>query len=143
MYFEEFKDDFKDKSKGRTITEADVVFFSTLTGAYNSLFLDDEFSRKSPFGGRIAPGYLTASVATGLIYLYQSAPFEHGFVALLGSNFKAIKSVKIGDTISCETTLKEKKERKEDGIVTLHSDVYNQKEEKVMEVEHTIMVRKK
>lgn len=143
MYFEEFKEDFKERSKGRTITEADIVLFSTMTGAHNSLFLDEEFSSKSSFGGRIAPGYLTASMTTGLIYLYPSAPFEEGFVALLGSNFKAKKSVKIGDTITCETTLKEKREREDNGIVTLHSDVFNQNNEKVMEVEHTFMVKKK
>lgn len=143
MYFEEFTQDFKERSKGRTITEADVVIFSTMTGAHNSLFLDEEFSGKSSFGGRIAPGYLTASMTTGLIYLYPSAPFEQGFVALLGSSFKAMKSVRIGDTITCETSVKEKRERSENGIVTLHSDVFNQKEEKVMEVEHTIMVKKK
>lgn len=143
MYFEEFTQDYKERSKGRTITEADIVIFSTMTGAHNSLFLDEEFSGKSSFGGRIAPGYLTASMTTGLIYLYPSAPFEQGFVALLGSNFKAMKSVKIGDTITCETTVKEKRERAENGIVTLHSDVFNQGGDKVMEVEHTFMVKKK
>lgn len=142
MYFEEFTDDFRERSKGRTITEADVVLFSTMTGAHNSLFLDEEFSSKTSFGGRIAPGYLTASMTTGLIYLFPSAPFESGFIALLGSSFKAMKSVRIGDTITCETTLKEKKERTENGIVTLHSDVFNQNSDKVMEVEHTFMVRK-
>lgn len=142
MYFEEFTDDFKEKSKGRTITETDIVVFSTMTGAHNSLFLDEEFSSKTSFGGRIAPGYLTASMATGLIYLFPSAPFEKGFIALLGSSFKAKKSVMIGDTITCEATVKEKREREKDGIVTLHSDILNQNGEKVMEVEHTIMVRK-
>ncbi len=142
MYFDEFTDGFRERSKGRTITEADVVLFSTITGAHNSLFLDEEVSRKTSFGGRIAPGYLTASMATGLIYLFPSAPFEKGFVALLGSNFKAMKSVKIGDTITCETSVKEKKERKDDGIVTLHSDIFNQNSDKVMEVEHIIMVKK-
>lgn len=142
MYFEEFADDFKERSKGRTITEADIVLFSTMTGAHNSLFLDEEFSKKTSFGGRIAPGYLTASMATGLVYLFPSAPFEKGFIALLGSNFKAKKSVKIGDTLSVETTVKEKRERPEDGIVTLHTDVFNQSDEKVMEVEHTILVKR-
>lgn len=143
MYFEEFKEDFSERSKGRTITEADVVLFSTMTGAHNSLFLDEEYSKKTNFGGRIAPGYLTASMATGLIYLFPSAPFEKGFVALLGSGFKAKKSVKIGDTITCETKVKEKKERDKNGIVTLHSEVINQDGNVVMEVEHTIMVNKK
>lgn len=142
MYFDEFTDDFKERSKGRTMTEADIVLFSTMTGAHNSLFLDEEFSSKTPFGGRIAPGYLTASMATGLIYLFPSAPFEKGFIALLGSSFKAKKSVKIGDTLTVETTVKEKRERKEDGIVTLHTDVFNQNNDTVMEVEHTIMVKK-
>lgn len=143
MYFDEFTENFKAESKGRTITEADVVLFSTLTGAYNSLFLDEEYARKTQFAGRIVPGYLTASIVTGLVYQLPSRPFEDGFIALLGSSFKAMKSVKIGDTIRCVTTLKEKREREGDGIVTLHTEVFNQRNEKVMEVEHTFLSRKR
>ena len=143
MYFEDFNKHYKAETRGRTVTEADVVLFSTMTGAYNSLFLNEEFSKKTPFGSRIAPGLLTASIATGLVYLLPESPFEKGFVALLGASFKAIKSVKIADTLSCALTVKEIKEKEKNGIVILSSSVTNQNGEEVMVLEHTILVQKR
>jgi acyl dehydratase len=143
MFFEDFSENFMAKTKGRTVSEADIVIFSSLTGAYNSLFLNEEYASKTRFGGRIAPGLLTASIATGLVYQLPQSPFEEGFIALVGSSFKALKSVKIGDTIRCEVSLKQKSERKENGLVVLLIKVFNQRDELVMELEHTILVEKR
>jgi len=143
MFFEEFELNRTYTSKGRTVTEADVVIFSTLTGANNSLFLNEDYAKKTRFGGRIVPGYLTASIATGLIYQLPNSPFENGFIALLSSSFRALKSVKIGDTIYCKTTVKSKEEKKESGVVTLESVVENQLGERVLEIAHSILVEKR
>ncbi|MEM0121492.1 MAG: MaoC/PaaZ C-terminal domain-containing protein [Thermoprotei archaeon] len=143
MHFEDFKLNEVFSTKGRTITETDVVVFSTLTGAFNSLFLNEDYARKSRFGSRIVPGYLTASIATGLVYQLSNSPFENGFIALLSSSFKALKSVKIGDTIYCDTVVKSKEEREKTGVVTLESSVKNQVGEKVLEITHTILVEKR
>ena len=143
MFFEEFNLNYSARTRGRTVTESDIVVFSTMTGAYNSLFLNEEFSKKTQFGGRIAPGLLTASIATGLIYLLPKSPFENGFVALLNLTFSAKKSVKIGDTLELELKVKDLKEKEKTGIVILSSSVLNQRGEEVMVIEHTIMVNKK
>ena len=143
MYFEECADNWKATTKGRTVSEGDIVTFSTMTGAYNSLFLNEEVAKKTDFGGRIAPGLLTASIATGLVYLLPQSPFEGGFIALVGLNMKAKKRVRIGDTLTCSMHVGEKKERTENGIVHLISDVLNQSGESVMEIEHIILVQKK
>lgn len=142
MFFEEFNMDYSARTRGRTVTESDIVVFSTMTGAYNSLFLNEEFSKKTQFGGRIAPGLLTASIATGLVYLLPQSPFENGFVALLNLTFSAKKSVKIGDTLMLDLKVKDMKEKEKTGIVVLSSSVKNQREEEVMTMEHTIMVNK-
>jgi acyl dehydratase len=142
MFFEEFNLNYSARTRGRTVTESDIVVFSTMTGAYNSLFLNEEFSKKTQFGGRIAPGLLTASIATGLIYLLPKSPFENGFVALLNLTFSAKKSVKIGDTLELELKVKDLKEKEKTGIVILSSSVLNQRGEEVMVIEHTIMVNK-
>ena len=53
-------------SPGRTITEADIIIFATLTGDWTELHTNSEYAKKTIFGQRIAHGLLTLSVASGL-----------------------------------------------------------------------------
>jgi acyl dehydratase len=143
MYYEDFGPDYHGETKGRTVTETDIVLFATMTGALNSAFLNEQFAKSTQFGGRIAPGFLTASIATGLIYQLPSSPFEGGFVALLNATLAAQKAVKIGDTLSCRVSVRKKMDKGTRGIVVLHTEVLNQSNEKVMEIDHVIMVNKR
>ena len=144
MYYEEFNQGSVQKTFGRTVSEADIIFFASMTGASNPLFLDEEYSRKTSFGRRIAPGLLTLSIATGLTYQLPSGPFGEGFVALLGMSFRALKPVFAGDTLTVTVSVKEKHPPKEGrGRVILESDVTNQRQESVMQVEGSFLVRVK
>ncbi|HZW55142.1 MAG TPA: MaoC/PaaZ C-terminal domain-containing protein [Nitrososphaerales archaeon] len=144
MYYEDFQVGQVQKTFGRTISEADIIFFASMTGASNPLFLDEEYSKKTSFGRRIAPGLLTLSIATGLTYQLPTGPFGEGFVALLGMSFKAIKPVFAGDTLTVTVKVKEKYPPKENrGRVILESDVTNQRQESVMQVEGSFLVRLK
>lgn len=70
----------------KTITEADIVLFSGVSGDNNALHINDEFAAGTPFGGRIAHGFLTASVISaavanklpgpGTVYLSQQLSFR-------------------------------------------------------------------
>jgi acyl dehydratase len=40
-------------SPARTITEADLVSFAGISGDFNPLHTDEEFAKKTQFGGRI------------------------------------------------------------------------------------------
>jgi 3-hydroxybutyryl-CoA dehydratase len=53
-------------TRGRTVTEADVVGFASLTGDFHPLHTDAVFAAASPFGERIAHGMLLMSFAVGL-----------------------------------------------------------------------------
>ena len=66
MYFEEIEPGFSITSAGRTITETDIVMFAGLSGDYNPLHTDEEYSKQTMFGGRIAHGLLGLSIASGL-----------------------------------------------------------------------------
>jgi 3-hydroxybutyryl-CoA dehydratase len=69
----------------RTMTEADIVLFAGISGDFNPLHLNREFSEQTRFGGCIAHGMLTASLIStvvgtklpgpGAIYLSQSLRF--------------------------------------------------------------------
>ncbi|BDB98028.1 MaoC family dehydratase [Saccharolobus caldissimus] len=143
MYFEDFQIGQKWESKGRTVTEADVVIFTGITGALNPLFLDEEYGKKTRFKSRIVPGLLTASIAVGLTYQLPVDPFGEGFVALTKLEMEAKRPVKIGDTIKAIVEVTDKKEREKDGRVYLSIRTVNQLGEEVMSIKMEIVCSKK
>jgi hypothetical protein len=68
----------------KTITEADIVLFAGVSGDNNAVHTNEEFAQTTPFRGRIAHGFLTASVISaavanrlpgpGTVYLGQQSP---------------------------------------------------------------------
>lgn len=65
--FEHFEINETWRSRGRTITESDIVMFSAFSGDWYPLHTDKEYAEKhTPFKQRIAHGMLVLSVATGL-----------------------------------------------------------------------------
>lgn len=143
MYFEEFNLGDSFQTKGRTVTETDSVLFSTLTGAYNPLFIDQNYAEGTRFGGRIVSGMLTASIAIGLSYQLPNRPFDDGFVAMAGLQFEAKKPVRIGDTLTCHVIVKNKESKEKNGLVELMIEVDNQDNVNVMEISQKILVKKR
>jgi 3-hydroxybutyryl-CoA dehydratase len=142
MFLEEFKEAAHYATNGRTITEADSVLFSTLTGAYNPLFVDEVYASKTAFKTRIVPGLLTASICTGLIYQLPVGLFGEGFVALVGSTIKWTKAVLPGDTVKSHVTVVGKKTLADNrGLVTLKAKAVNQNNDEVLEIEYRIIVQ--
>jgi len=92
-------------TRGRTVTEADVVAFAGLTGDYHPQHTDAEWAAQSPFGERIAHGMLVLSYAAGLV------PFDPIRVMALRKVRDVVfkRPVKLGDTIRVEGKLSEVK----------------------------------
>lgn len=91
------------RSRGRTITEADLVGFSALTGDWHPQHADAEWARHSRFGERIAHGMLVLSYSIGLVGF---DPDE--VVALRGIDGLTFKRpVRIGETIRVEAEVEE------------------------------------
>jgi 3-hydroxybutyryl-CoA dehydratase len=89
------------RSKGRTITEADIVNFASLSGDWYPLHTDKEYAKQTPFKQRIAHGMLVLSAASGLL-LYEPGVV----VAFYGiENLRFVKPTFIGDTIHVEMTV--------------------------------------
>ncbi|HEX6667557.1 MAG TPA: MaoC/PaaZ C-terminal domain-containing protein [Solirubrobacterales bacterium] len=88
-------------TRGRTVTEADVVMFAALTGDWHPQHTDAEWARSSPFGERIAHGLLVLSFALGLGGVDQSR-----VVALRRLRDVVFKRpARFGDTISAKVTV--------------------------------------
>ncbi|WP_157271924.1 MaoC family dehydratase [Azohydromonas aeria] len=70
----------------RTITEADIVLFAGVSGDSNPVHLNEEYAATTKFEGRIAHGFLTASIISaavasrlpgpGTVYLAQQVNFR-------------------------------------------------------------------
>jgi acyl dehydratase len=89
------------RTRGRTITESDLVSFSALTGDWHPQHADAEWASQSTFGERIAHGMLILSYAVGLL------PIDPERVAALrGLRSVAFKRpVPIGATIAVEAEI--------------------------------------
>jgi len=140
MYFEDFELGQKFVTVSRTITEADIVLHSGLSGDYNLVHTDENFARQAGFKGRIAHGHLTLAILLGLesrLHLYERA------IAFLGiDKLRFTAPVYPGDALRSDIEVIAKRETKnvEKGIITIRSMCKNQKGEVVLEGEFTYML---
>jgi acyl dehydratase len=125
-YFDEVEIGQKFVTRGRTITEADIVQFAALTGDFNPMHTDAEYMKTHAMGQRIAHGMLTLSYAVGL--MYQLGFMERTVVAFRGLEMKFSLPVFIGDTMHIEFTITDKKEMRRlgSGVITAEVKIINQ-----------------
>jgi len=141
LYFEEFEIGQKFYSSSRTTTEGDIVTFAGLSGDYNQIHTDAEFSKNTPFGQRVAHGLLVTSIASGLIA--QSGLIEGTVLAFREiTNWKFTRPTFIGDTIQVISEIDQTKalRRLGAGTVEIMIDVRNQKDETVMKGKWTVLM---
>lgn len=139
-YFEEFELNHTRQTRGRTITETDIVIHAGQSGDFFPHHMDEEWCKTQPFGRRIAHGTLIFTVAIGLTAdSINEVSMTYGYERL-----RFIKPVFINDTIRVNITIKDKKEHKkpEYGLVTELVECFNQHNELVMLCEHILMVKK-
>jgi len=129
LYFEEFEIGDKVESVGRTITETDIVNFAGISGDWNLIHTDAEYSATQMFGQRVAHGLLVLSIASG--QAVRLGFMEDTILAFRGLEWKFQRPVFIGDTIRLRVTIEEKKEmrRMGGGLVNFKMEVVNQKNE--------------
>jgi 3-hydroxybutyryl-CoA dehydratase len=139
-YFDELEVGTVTHSRGRTITEADVVAFAGLSGDLHPLHTDAVYAAKGPFGERIGHGMLTLAVTSGLMTL--SAESVRAFYGM--DRVRFLRPVRFGDTLTVRSQVELKEPLNDDsGKVTLAVTVTNQDEEPVMAVQMRFVVGKK
>jgi len=110
-------------SRARTITEADVVAFASLTGDFHPQHSDAVWAADSPFGERIAHGMLIVSYAVGLV------AFDPERVVALRRLRDVVfkRPVRLGDTIHVEGSEAERRPvDDETALVTWNWRIVNQ-----------------
>ena len=113
-------------SRGRTVTEADVVAFSALTGDWHPQHADAHWAASSEFGERVAHGMLVISFAVGLV------PLDPERVVALRRIGDVVfkRPVKLGETVYVRGKVDELREMSDDvGLVTWAWSVVNQDDE--------------
>jgi 3-hydroxybutyryl-CoA dehydratase len=126
-------------SRGRTITESDIVMFASLSGDWYPLHTNQEFAEKTVFKKRIAHGMLLLSAATGLMH------FEDGIiVAFYGMDkVRFVAPVFIGDTIHVESEVVSVTDRDEKtGIAVFSINIKNQQGRTVVAATMNLLLNK-
>jgi len=90
-------------STSKTVTEADIVLFAGISTDVNPAHLDEEYSKNTMFGGRIAHGMLSAGFISAVLANKLPGPGTIYLQQLL--KFKA--PVRPGDTVTATVTVKE------------------------------------
>jgi acyl dehydratase len=126
-------------TRGRTMTEADVVGFAAQTGDWHPQHTDASWASESVFGERVAHGLLVLSCAVGLL------EFDPERVVALRRVSEAVfkRPVRLGDTIHVEATIAGRAEvGDEAGLVALGLRIVNQRGELVIRARAEVLWRR-
>jgi len=133
------------KSKGRTITEADLLTFGTWSGDMHPLHTDEEYARQTQFGGRIFHGPGALAIAFGL---EMGLGWKLGSaIAFLGiRNWNMLAPVRMGDTLHVTeeiVDLRPSASKPDRGVVTTRVRVLNQDGAVCQEGEWTVLLARR
>ena len=124
---------------GRTVLEADNVWFTLLTLNTNPIHFDAQYAATTEWKRPLVDSTFTLALITGLSVIDVS---ERG-VNLGWREVRLPAPVFAGDTLRAETEILSKRESKSragQGIVTVRTRGLNQDDEVVIEFERSIMV---
>ena len=144
LYFEDVEVGFRFETPRRTVTEADLVAFSGVSGDFNPLHTDSVFAAQSIYGERIAHGALVVSLVTGL--RQRVGLFDGTLMGLLEiRNWRFAAPVRIGDTIRVVNEITELREtsKPDRGIMVQRIEVLNQDDTIVQSGEFVTMLRRR
>ena len=127
---------------GRTITQADNIWFTLLTNNTNQIHFNQHYAERTEFGRPLVNSTLTLAVVAGLGVADTS---ENGF-ALGWDEIKLPNPLFEGDTLYSESEVVDKRESRskpQSGIVKFRSRGIKQDGTVVMEYTRSVMVWKR
>jgi acyl dehydratase len=141
-WFEDFSPGERFVIPSRTMTEAVFAAFQTASGDTHPIHYDIEYCRARGMPNLLAHGFQT------LIHTAPGAgmfPFmvEDSLVGFLEQSSRFLKPVYAGDTIYPALEVAELSAGRTTGVVTLHSAVFNQRRELVLEGMQKFLIRRR
>lgn len=127
---------------GRTITQADNIWFTLLTVNSNPIHFDEHYASQTEFGRPLVNSAFTLALITGL----SVGDLSQNAVNLGWDEVRMPNPVFEGDTIYAATEVLDKREsrsRPKQGIVTFKTTGYKHDGTVVMEYRRTILVFKR
>ncbi len=118
----------------KTISEADIYAYAGISGDFNPLHVDAEFSKGSRFGERIAHGMMTAGLISAVLGMRLPGP---GGV-YLSQTLTFVNPVRIGDTITAKAEVTTYQAEKR--VLTLRTTCTNQRGQMVVEGQAVLLV---
>jgi itaconyl-CoA hydratase len=143
-FYEDFEvgDVFRSRL-GRTITEADNVWFTCLTLNTNQMHFNTPYAERTSFGKPLVNSAFTLALVTGMTVPDTS---ENAAANLQWTDITLPRPVFVGDTLWAESEileLRESRSRPNVGIVTMRCRGVNQHGEVVIQFRRAFMVYKR
>jgi len=95
----------------KTVSESDVYLFAGITGDFSGNHVNEEYMKRSAYGGRIAHGALLIGYMSTTSTMMCAKCVEGGMdetpVSLGYDRVRFLKGVKLGDTITVRYTIAE------------------------------------
>ncbi len=130
-FFEDFRVGHTMVTRGRTVTEADIVNFAGLSGDFHPLHTDAVYAAAHLYGQRIGHGVLGVAIVTGLAM--DLGVINKSVIAFRKLTAKFSRPVYIGDTIYARFLIVRLKPMPPlgGGLVEMEVKVFNQRDEVV------------
>ena len=142
-YFEDFNvGDVYRCRLGRTVTEADNIWFTLLTSNTKQIHFNTDFARRTEFGRCLINSTLTLAIVTGM----GVADVSENGVALGWDEVKLPHPLFAGDTLYSESQVLEKRESRSNpkrGVVKVRTRGIQQEGKVVIDYLRSVLVWKK
>lgn len=142
-FFEDFKvGDVYPSTVGRTVIDADNVWFTMLTMNTNPIHFDNEYAARTEFGKPLVNSCFTLSLVVGMTV----ADVSQNGINLGWQNVKMPHPLFVGDTVRAETEVietRDSRSRPNMGIISVRSRGLNQHGNVVLELERSVLVYRK
>ena len=121
----------------KTVSESDVYLFAGITGDFDPNHVDEEYTKKTSLGHRVAHGALivgyTSAASTKIL-----EDFERPMVSVGYDRIRFLKPVYFGDTLTIDYVIESIEREKERTIAKI--EVKNQKDELVAVLTHIMQL---
>lgn len=141
-YFEDFKIGERFNIPSRTMTDALFAAFQMASGDNHPVHYDVEYCRAHGMPHMLAHGYqvLIQSAAGAGLFPHM---VEQSLRAFIDQSSRFLKPVYVGDTLYPSLEVSALVPNRSTGVITLRSEIYNQRDELVMDGEQRYLLRKR